>query len=280
MQDLSLTGKRVLVTRAREQASALSERLRSAGANPVEFPTIQIVLPQDWSELDAALRRLYSSQGESYNWLIITSVNGVSVFFERLEQLGYHSEDIQSKQHVRIAAIGPATAAALGRYHVRADLVPEQYVGEGVVAALLRDAEQRGTSLIGQRFLLARVAEARQSLVTYLQKAGALVDDVTTYYSTLVASDDTWGQQVLQLLHDHQLDLVTFTSPCTARNFVAWFKSCEGNDDMLRQTHIATIGPITSQAVRELGLHVDIEAKAFTIDGLVDAIIQHEGVSW
>ena len=159
----------MLVTRTREQASALSERLRSAGANSVEFPTIQIVPPQDWSELDAALQRLYAPQEESYDWLILTSANGVSIFFERLEQLGYRSEDLQSKQHVRIATIGPATAATLERYHVQADLVPEEYIGEGVIAALLRDAEQRGTSLIGQRILLARAAEARKVLVTDLQ---------------------------------------------------------------------------------------------------------------
>jgi uroporphyrinogen III methyltransferase/synthase len=296
----------VLVTRAREQASALSERLRSAGANAVEFPTIQIVPPQDWGELDAAIQRLYAPREESYDWLILTSANGVSLFFQRLEQLGYRSEDLQAKQHVRIATVGPATTTALGHYHVQADLVPEKYVGEGVVAALLKDAEQRGTSLIGQRFLLARVAEARKALVTDLQKAGALVDDVATYYTFLVASNDIRGQKVLQLLRNHQLDIVTFTSSSTVRNFVAWL-SREGvvplpeigTDDtgvalsregagplptdsplsLLRETWIASIGPITSQTARQLGLHVDIEAKEFTINGLVDAIIKHKELS-
>jgi uroporphyrinogen-III synthase len=298
-QSLPLAGKHVLVTRAREQASALSERLRSAGANAVEFPTIQIVPPQDWGELDAAIRRLYAPREESYDWLILTSVNGVSIFFQRLAQLGYRGEDLQSKQQVRIAAIGPATATALERYHVQADLVPEKYVGEGVVAALLRDVEQRGTSLVGQRFLLARVAEARKALVIDLQKAGALVDDVVTYYTFLVASDDIRGQKVLQLLRNHQLDIVTFTSSSTVRNFVAWL-SREGTgplpevgtDDtgvvltvsdsplsLLRGTWIASIGPITSQTARQLGLHVHIEAKEFTIDGLVDAIIKHKEIS-
>ncbi len=299
-RSLPLAGKQVLVTRAREQAGALSERLRSAGARPVEFPTIQIVPPQDWSELDAALQRLYASREESYDWLILTSTNGVSIFFQRLEQLGYHCEDLQPKQHVRVATIGPATTAALERYHVQADLVPEKYVGEGIVAALLRDAEQCGTSLVGQRFLLARVAEAREALVTDLQKAGALVDDIATYYTFLVASNDAWGQNVLQLLRNHQLDIMTFTSPRTVRNFVTWLnreETCSlpevgANEtstalmiadsalSLLHETRIATIGPITSQAVRQIGLQVDIEAKEFTIDGLVDAIIQHEGVSW
>lgn len=276
-RSLPLAGKRVLVTRTREQASALSTRLRSAGADPVEFPTIQIVPPQDWGEIDAALRRLYASQEESYDWLILTSANGVTIFFERLEQLGYRSEDLQAKQDVRIATVGSATAATLEYYHVRADLVPEEYVGEGIIAALLKDAQQRRKSLTGQRILLARVAEARKVLVTDLEQAGAEVDEVAVYHNFPVASNDARGQEILQLLRDQQLDIVTFTSSSTVRNFVIWLKKC-GSDDILRQARIASIGPITSQTVRELGLHVDIEAKEFTINGLVDAIIQHEEV--
>jgi len=290
-RSLPLLGKNVLVTRTREQASALSERLRSAGATSVEFPTIQIVPPQDWGELDAALHRLYAAPGESYDWLILTSTNGVRIVFERIGILGYKSESLQEKQHVRIATIGPATATTLERYRVQADLVPEEYIAEGVIAALLRDAEQRGTSLVGQRMLLARAAEARKVLITDLERAGALVDEVAAYYTFPVASDDVRGQEVLQLLRNHQLDIVTFTSSSTVRNFVAWLGR-EGvgpladskADDMgregvglLSRTLIASIGPITSQAARELGLHVDIEAKEFTIAGLVDAIIQHEG---
>ncbi len=277
-RSLPLAGKQVLVTRAREQASALSERLRSAGASSVEFPTIQIVPPQDWGELDTALRRLYAPREESYDWLILTSANGVSIFFERLKQLGYRSEDLQAKQHVRIATVGSATAAALERYHMQADLVPEEYVSEGVIAALLRDAEQRGTSLVGQRILLARVAEARKVLVTDLERAGALVDDVATYYTFPANTHDTQGKKVLQLLRNHQLDIVTFTSSSTVRNFVAWLKCCEVGAELCH-TQIASIGPITSQTARQLGLHVDIEAKEFTVDGLVDAIIQHEELS-
>jgi hydroxymethylbilane synthase len=278
LRSLPLAGKRVLVTRTREQASALSERLRSVGADPVEFPTIQIVPPQDWGEIDAALRRLYGPQEEGYDWLIFTSTNGVSIFFQHLEQLGYRCEDLQTKQQVRIATIGPATAATLERYHVQADLVPEEYIAEGITAALLKDAQQRGKSLTGQRILLARAAEARKVLVTDLEQAGVQLDEVAVYYTFPVASNDSRGQEVLQLLHNGQLDIVTFTSSSTVRNFVAWLKNC-GNDDVLRQARIASIGPITSQTARELGLHVDVEAKEFTIDGLVDAIIQHEGVS-
>jgi uroporphyrinogen-III synthase len=297
-RNLPLAGKRALVTRTREQASALSARLRSAGAEPVEFPTIQIVPPQDWGEVDAALQRLYAPREESYDWLILTSVNGVSNFFQHLEQSGYRGEDLQSKQRVRIAAIGPATAAALAHYHVQADLVPEEYVAEGIIAALLKDAQQHGKSLMGQRILLARAAEARKVLGSDLQQAGAQVDEVAVYYTIPAASNDARGQEVLRLLRSHQLDIVTFTSSSTVRNFVAWL-SREGASplseggarnagtalaasdsplSLLRQIQIASIGPITSQTARQLGLHVDIEAKEFTIDGLVDAIIQHKEI--
>jgi uroporphyrinogen-III synthase len=278
---LPLAGKQVLVTRTREQASALSERLRSAGAISIEFPTIQIVPPKDWSQLDAAIRRLYAAREESYDWLILTSVNGVRIFFERLEQLGYRSEDLDSREHIHIATIGPATASALGRYHVHADLVPEEYIAEGVITALLKDADQRGKPLTGQRILLARAAEARKVLVTDLRQAGAIVDEVAAYYTFPASSNDAQGQKVLWLLRNQQLDIITFTSSSTVRNFVAWLKDCEARvDDVLSQTQIASIGPITSQTARELGLHVDVEAQEFTIDGLVEAIIQHEGISW
>src|SRR5579859_5015576 len=186
---LACSRVRVLITRTREQASALSERLRSAGADCVEFPTIQIVPPQDWGEVDAAVRRLYAPREEGYDWLILTSANSVSIFFQRLEQLGYRSEDLQSRQHVRIATVGPATTATLERYHIQADLVPKEYVGEGVIAALLGDAEQRGKPLSGQRILLAYAAEARKVLISDLQQAGALVDEVAVYYTFPVASN-------------------------------------------------------------------------------------------
>jgi uroporphyrinogen-III synthase len=184
-------------------------------------------------------------------------------------------------QPVRIATIGPATAAALEGYGITTDLVPDEYIAEGVAAALVRDVQQRGLSLKGQRILLARAAEARKVLVTELQEAGAVVDEVAVYFTHAVAHDDEQGREVLRLLHTHQLDILTFTSSSTVRNFVTWLKSCEPGMtdsplDLVAQITIACIGPITSQTARELGLHVDIEAKEFTIDGLVEAMIYHE----
>ncbi|MBA2681252.1 MAG: uroporphyrinogen-III synthase [Ktedonobacteraceae bacterium] len=274
-----LTGKHILVTRTREQASVLSEKLRALGAIPVEFPTIRIVPPTDWSGLDAALQRLYATDGTGYDWLVLTSANGVHICMQRLQELGY---DPRTMHSVRIATIGPATAAALTEYGVSADLVPDEYIAEGVTRALLEDARQRQLPLTGQRILLARAAEARKILFTELQQAGALVDEVPAYYTLPVARDDERGREVCRLLQDGQLDILTFTSSSTVRNFVAWLTgyASERSDWILEKmtsnTQLASIGPITSQTARELGLRIDIEAKEFTIDGLVDAIVLYE----
>src|SRR5579875_3474849 len=274
-----LAGKRVLVTRTRDQAGALSERLRALGAHPVEFPTIRIVPPQDWSALDAALRRLYAAgtpEAERYDWLVLTSANGVHICMQRLNSLGC---DPRALRPVRVAAIGPATAAALEHYGVSADLVPEEYIAEGIAAALIEHERQRGSPIAGQRILLARAAEARKVLVDLLRQAGALVDEVAAYSTLPAASDDEQGRELLRLLQCRQLDILTFTSSSTVRNFVAWLRSSQqgsGADLMaaLSSIAIACIGPVTARTARELGLAVTIEAREFTIDGLVQAIVQ------
>jgi uroporphyrinogen-III synthase len=279
---MPLQGKRILVTRTREQASKLSERLCALGAIPVEFPTIRIVPPEDWHALDSALERLFAHDGPAYDWLVLTSANGVTICCERLRTLGYEVRDLQTKQHVRIATIGPATAAALTHYGINADLVPDEYIAESVITALIADARKHGSSIAGQRILLARAAEARKVLVSELQQAGALVDEVAAYSTLPAANDDGRGQEIVNLLLNHQLAILTFTSSSTIRNFVMWLKSCEQGsttalmDLVMEHAQVASIGPITSQTARELGLRVDIEAKEFTIDGLVNAIIQHE----
>jgi uroporphyrinogen-III synthase len=275
-----LQGKRILVTRTREQASVLCEQLHALGAVPIEFPTIRIVPPHNWTVLDAALRRLYTLEQPAYDWLILTSANGVHICMQRLRTLGY---DPAALRHVRIATIGPATAAALKQYGVNTDLMPDEYIAEGVAKALFADAHERQLALKGQHILLARAAEARKVLVTELEQAGAVVDEVPAYSTLTVDRDDEQGRQVLQLLQQRQLDLLTFTSSSTVRNFVLWLRSCAPDSDaaeslleMVRQNvQLASIGPITSQTARELGLKVAIEAKEFTIDGLVQAIVLH-----
>ncbi len=279
---LPLQGKRILVTRASKQAGALSDRLRKLGAIPVEFPIIQIAPPEDWVLLDNALHQLCAKEEEPYyTWLVFTSANGVNICFDRLNTLAYNTNDIGK---VRVAAIGPATAQALRHHGIKPDLVPDEYIAEGVAAALIEDVHRHGVSLEGKRILVLRAAEARKVLVEKLQRAGAIVEEVAAYRTRGAVIDDEQGHEVLRLLQAGQLDILTFTSSSTVRHFVQWLADCAPGaavSPIAHVTHnpqlkIACIGPITSQTARELGLDVQIEASEFTIDGLVEAIVQHE----
>jgi uroporphyrinogen-III synthase len=276
---LPLQGRRILVTRPAEQAGAFSEQLTALGAIPLEFPAIRIVPPEDWGPLDDALRRLCKE--DWYDWLVFTSANGVRICFERLVSLGY---DAQNISNVRVAAIGPATARVLKHYGVTADLVPGEYIAESVAAALIDEAGRRGEVLEGKKVLLARAAEARNVLVTELQQSGAIVDVVAAYRTAGIPKDDERGREVLRMLETHQLDMLTFTSSSTVRNFMLWLMQCDAAvaSSFMRsvtqhaQPKIASIGPITSQTAREFGLNVHIEAQEFTIAGLVEAIMRDE----
>ncbi|HEU0003940.1 MAG TPA: uroporphyrinogen-III synthase [Ktedonobacteraceae bacterium] len=278
-----LRGKRILVTRTREQASSFSGRLRKLGAAPFEFPVIRIAPPLDWQPLDDALRHLCGATFTYYDWLIFTSVNGVESVFERLNEFGL---SLPVASATRVAAIGPATAAALARYGVQTDLMPDEYIAEGVAAALIEDARQRGTSLVGKRILLPRAAVARDVLITQLKAAGATVQEVAAYRMLPVSSDDAQGLEVVRMLQAGELHMLTFTSSSTVRNFMHWLtSSAPALAEKLRDNAageplpiIACIGPITAQTAREMGLHPQIEATTFTIDGLIEAIVQHEGI--
>lgn len=280
-----LQGKRILVTRASKQAGALSDRLRKLGAIPVEFPIIQIAPPEDWVLLDNALHQLCAKEEEPYyTWLVFTSANGVNICFDRLNTLAYNTNDIGK---VRVAAIGPATAQALRHHGVEPDLVPDEYIAEGVAAALIEDAHRHKESLEGKRILILRAAEARKVLVEKLQRAGAIVEEVAAYRTRGAVIDDEQGHEVLRLLQAGLLDILTFTSSSTVRHFVQWLADCAPGaavSPIALVTHnpqliIACIGPITSQTARELGLNVHIQASEFTIDGLVEAIVQHEEIA-
>lgn len=274
-----LAGKRVLVTRTREQAGALSESLLAVGAQPVELPVIRIVPPEDWAPLDRALRAL--AENAAYDWLILTSANGVKMVLERLNALGYGPQALAA---VRIATIGPATAAALERYGLSAALVPDEYIAEGVAQALRREAAQRGETLRGQRILLARAAEARQVLVTDLEQAGAHVEVVAAYRTLSVDQDDERGREVIALLRQQQLDVITFTSSSTVHHFMHWLSQSAPDiaillaypGKRLARPLLACIGPITAQTARDYGLEAGVEAREFTIAGLVEALIIYE----
>jgi len=248
-----LFGKRILVTRSREQASDLSALLSEQGAQPVEFPVVEIVTPDSYDDLDGALARL-----NSYDWVVFTSANGVRVFLERLK---VHGRDVRALGEVRLAAIGPATAEELRRCCLRVDLVPSEYVAEGVAAELIA----RGVE--GKRVLLPRADIARDVLRLELEKAGATVDSVVSY-RTIPAR--TGLSRLKAMLMDGEIDVVTFASSSTVRYLVAGL----GEDalSLLSRAQVACIGPITAQTATSLGLRVDVVASEHTIPGLVAAI--------
>ena len=252
-----LFGKRIIVTRSRSQASVLSHMLAEAGAHAIELPTIRTVPPEDYSELDSAIRSL-----SGYDWAVLTSANGVDALFGRMSALGLDSRALGS---VRVAAIGPATAQALARYGIRADLVPGRYVAESVVAEM----ERRGVE--GARVLLARADIGRRTLAEGLSGLGATVDDVTAYRTV---APEASRRRAAELLSEDPPDLITFTSSSTVTNLLALL---DGDTSLVREVPSACIGPITAGAARERGLRVEIEAREYTVPGLVRAITEHYG---
>lgn len=246
--DRPLAGKRVLVTRTREQAGALAEALRERGAVPVELPTIQIVAPLDWAPVDRAVRAL-----DSYDWLVFSSANAVRYFFERLAG---HTGPL----HPKIAAVGSATARALAERGQEVDVVPGEFVAEAVVAELARH------NIANRRVLVPCAEETRDALIAGISALGASVDRVVVY-RTLANGDPEFARY---LFAENPVDIVTLTSSSTGRSLVALLGA--DGPQLLQPVVIASIGPITSATARELGLHVSIEASDSTIPGLVDAL--------
>jgi uroporphyrinogen III methyltransferase/synthase len=262
--DYPLLGKRVLVTRPVHQAADFMAALRALGVEPISFPTIEIRPVADTRPLDEAIQRLarpadYPIQPTNhltgqpanlYNWLVLTSANGVVAFWERLEQLGLDSRSLAS---VRIAAIGPATAAALAQRSIKPDLLPDVYTAEGVLAAF-----DRLGPVAGQRFLLARADIARQTLAEGLIERGALVDEIPAYRTVPIAGGSM----------PPAADIVTFTSSSTVQGYV----NCLGGRapaEFLKHSQVVCIGPITAATAAELGVPVNAVAENFTIAGML-----------
>jgi uroporphyrinogen III methyltransferase/synthase len=253
-----LFGCRVLVTRTREQASALSEALARLGATPVELPLIEVHEPESYDALDWAIRRI----GE-FDWLVFTSANGVAAVRQRLAALGMDVRDLKGP---RIAAIGPGTAEPLERLGIRVDLIPERFIAESLAEALIAQGLQ------GKRVLIARAEEARELLPERLAEAGAEVT-VAPCYRTRPAADA--GERLAQLLADGKVDVVTFASSSAVRAFVARL-GVDGAGDRLSGVTVACIGPVTAQTAEEFGLRVDVMPEEHTIEGLVAALVKHE----
>jgi uroporphyrinogen III methyltransferase/synthase len=252
-----LMGRSIVVTRSREQASDLVKRLSDLGAECLECPTITVVPPDDLKPLDMAIENLFS-----YDWLMFTSVNGVNFFFNRLFE---KNNDVRALNHVHTAVIGPATAKRLFDFGLKSDIVPESYRAESVVKAFARE------DISGKRILLPRAKEARQVLPLELTKMGAVVDDVTAYCNQAVKDD---ADIILKRLKERTIDMITFTSSSTVKNFRALLPS-EGLDNLIQGVTIASIGPITADTARNLGFDVHIVAESYTIAGLCEAIQQY-----
>ncbi|HEY6372740.1 MAG TPA: uroporphyrinogen-III synthase [Candidatus Sulfotelmatobacter sp.] len=283
----SLTGVRVLVGRAKHQAGALSAELRKRGAKVLEIPFIEIRKPKSFKPLDAALSSL-----RTYDWLILTSVNGVEAMWERMETrreghdfsfkpaLSGQSEpkgavkmsksnlaSVAGDLLLRVAAIGPATKKAIEQRGVKVDVVPKEYVAESVVKSLQRRVR-------GKRVLLVRAKVARDVIPTELRKAGAQVD-VVEAYETVVPQSSRARLRAALKNPKKRPDVVAFTSSSTVKNFVDLLGSTKkSHHKNLEGVGMASIGPVTSATLRELGLPVDIAAKKFTIPGLIAAIVQ------
>jgi uroporphyrinogen III methyltransferase/synthase len=252
-----LFGRRIVVTRAREQASDFKSLLASLGAHCIEFPTIAIEPPPCWEPLDTAIANL-----SSYHWVIFTSVNGVRYFMERLLAAGM---DVRELKGVRLAAIGPKTAEALQQYGLRLDLVPGEYRAEAIIEALSSE------DLQGRRFLMPRAMVARDILPASLREAGAHVD-VVPAYQTVTPTDR--AADILGLFQRREIHCLTFTSSSTVSNFFGMFEK-EEIFRRLEGTAIACIGPITAETARKFGLTVDIMPGDYTIPALADAIADY-----
>jgi uroporphyrinogen-III synthase len=243
-----LADKRILVTRPRAQAAELSDKLAAQGATPIIFPTIEIAPLDDYTALDRAIHQL-----AQYQWIIFTSVNGVKAFWDRLDVIGAGITPT-----MRVAAIGPATASALQAHDVTVTLIPDEYVAEAIIESI--------GAVQGQRILLPRADIAREALAVELRNRGAFVDEIAAY-RTLPAQPDPDGLRELR----RGVDVITFTSSSTVRNFVALV----GRESIPPQALIACIGPITANTAHEFGLRVHIQATDYTMDGLVAALVAH-----
>ncbi len=252
-----LFGKRILVTRAKAQASEFMDQLSALGAEPLSFPTLEIVPPPDWDALDAAINRI-----ESYDVLIFTSVNGVSFFRQRLRTL---KKDLRLLKGIFICAIGPRTAEAIEDWDLRVDLIPSEFKAEGLLDLLLA----RGVK--GKRFLIPRALEAREILPDTLRESGAVVDVVPVYQALRPTYESTDFET---FFGERKIDVLTFASASTFRHFVEIIGK-ERLQKQLKDSKIACIGPVTAEAARALGLEVDVVPKDYTFPALTSAIVDY-----
>ncbi len=271
----TLQDKRILITRTRRQASELAAQFEALGAIPILIPTIEIVPPETYSPLDTALAHLETPEGKSFDWLVFTSANAVEVFHQRREHSGQPQSPgaprpdsrtwvsaTRERSFPRIAVIGPATAKAVQGIGLHVDLIPPRYIAESLAEALVPKAP-------GKRILLIRAAEARDILPEALTAAGATVT-IADAYRNQIPADSIVELRRLFGSPDSYPDAITFTSASTARNLVALLDAA--GVTLPDSVALISIGPITTRALRDLGLEPGIEAAEPTLPALVEAV--------
>ena len=252
-EHLPLFGKSIVVTRKGDQAEGMIERLGELGAEPVFFPVIETVAPEDWATLDEALNNI-----SRYDGLIFTSVNGVRFFFQRLKEI---QQDIRNLKNLRVYTIGPKTAEAVRDLGICVDVVPEDFVAESLIESIGKE------KITGQRFLIPRAAVAREVLPKTLREMGAQVDIAPAYQTILPKpKSDAFSKR----LQSGDIDVLTFTSSSTVKNFLEL--TGKSLFEEVKKTRIACIGPITAETAKNAGLNVDILPKEYTVPALLEAI--------
>jgi uroporphyrinogen III methyltransferase/synthase len=259
--DRPLFGKRILVTRPREQAGELVERLEAVGAEAIEAPMIRILPPEDYGPLDDAC-----AHAGTFDWIIFSSANAVDVFIERL--LG-SDQDLRALAGVKLCVAGTATAERLARHGLKVDLTPAEFRAEGIVRAIEAAGGTRGLKV-----LLPRADIGREIVADELRKQGAEVTEVIAYRTVIAEAEREGEPDIYRMLLDGRIDVVTFTSASAVRNFVK-VVGAEQAADLLRTTAVASIGPVTAEAATQFDIHTTIQPAHYTVPELVDAIVGH-----
>jgi uroporphyrinogen III methyltransferase / synthase len=258
-----LTGRTVVITRARAQAAEFAAELERYGARVVACPTIEIVEPESYLPLDEAIANLYG-----YDWLVFTSINGVDHFLRRFTAAGHETNELDE---LRVCAIGDATAERLREASVHVDVIPDQFKAEGVFAAIeqyLGGSEQ----LRGQNFLIPRAAVARDYLPRALEAAGARADVVAAYRTVQPRTAERG--RVEAMLAGGAVDCITFTSSSTVNNFAQMFDATDLSE-LLKGVAVACIGDITAATAAQYGLHTNIQPGEYTTPALARSIADY-----
>jgi uroporphyrinogen III methyltransferase/synthase len=255
-----LSGRRIVVTRSREQATELIDMLEERGAEAIPAHAIRITAPEDAAPLEHACRN-----AGSFDWIIFASANAVDYFMRGLLSNG----DVRDLHGVKLCTVGPSTASRLQRYGIRVDLTPAEFRADSLAATL-----KASGSLEGQRILIPRANIARDRLAEELRDAGAEVVDVVAYRTVPGGTERSGEYDVYRMLLDRQIDAVTFASASAVRNFVGMIGEDQAAD-LLKATVVASIGPVTAEAAQQLGLHTTVMPSRYTIPDLVDALVEH-----